>query len=969
MKKKAIALALSTALLILPVPPIANLPSVRADDSDIFSANVQPNVLILIDSSQSMNDQVPSSAYDPNTTYSGNFVPTPNQGTVYKYDTATRTYSVYQNSISLVPDATGNQKSAARDSLVSGGYWSGKIAGTTYYLFTGNYLNWKDPASTTTEPKIAIARRVITSVIQNTTGVRFGTAKFKSGGGEIISPIGSDTNTLVTGVKTFALTSVGTQLGEQLRDAGVYYKGQFGFPTPIQSECQPNFVIVVSDGLYTGSAKPQDEAAKLNAQDHSGLPGKQNIIVHTVGFGIGVSEPPGNVATANDELQQTAKRGGGKFYWTNSSKELEAALQDAIQQVAAATFAFATPVFPTTSATGSNRAYLASFQSEPSRPAWRGFLKAFNRGADGTVTVDPRTGVPLDVDPITGAPLLVWEAGDKLRKKAASSRTIYANIGGSLEDFRTSNGNITAGMLGVSTSSDRDKVVNYVRGIDSVDEDADGNVTEERDWKLGDIFHAAPVLVTPPFQPVPPVDPAPTYQEFKTANALRTTVLIASANDGMVHAVRESDGEELWAFIPNDLLASLQKLTVTSAEHPYFVDASPIAADVKIGNAWRTIVVFGERRGGRFYHALDITDTTTPRYLWSFTDPKMGETWSEPVIGKVKMDDGTERFVAIVGGGYDTASNNATGKAIFVIDLATGQKLFEYFNAPGAADDRKFMNFSLAANPTAVDLDGDGAIDGAYIADVAGQLWKLNLKGPAKVSGGLVTNWTGKRLFVADPKEKNPPPTGEYYPQQAIYGAPIPALDDQSILWIYFGTGDRNHPNNTTAPNRFFAIKDDPVDMTNGKPLTESDLVDVTTNDADATKSRGWFFRLGNNEKVLSSADVFNKVVFFSSFTPSNIAACGTGVGTAKLYAVQQLTGYAAVDFGLGGALITTNAAAARSKDIGTGIPSKPIIVISESGATISTSVIAATTSQQLPSNPAPPPSAMRKVLYWREVF
>ncbi|MGE5848619.1 MAG: pilus assembly protein, partial [Candidatus Methylomirabilota bacterium] len=479
----------------------------------------------------------------------------------------------------------------------------------------------------------------------------------------------------------------------------------------------------------------------------------------------------------------------------------------------------------------------------------------------------------------------------------------------------------------------------------------------------------APVLVTPPFLPVPPVDPAPTYKDFKTANALRTTVLIANANDGMARAVRESDGEELWAFIPNDLLPSLQKLTVTPAEHPFFVDGSPIAADVKIGGGWKTIVVFGERRGGRSYHALDITDTTAPKYLWSFTDPKMGETWSEPVIGNVKMDDGTERFVAIVGGGYDTAQNNATGKAIFVIDVATGQKLFEYFNASGSADDRKFMNFSLAANPTAVDLDGDGAIDGVYIADVAGQLWKLNLKGPAKISGGLVTNWTGKLLFVADPTQPNPPPAGEYYPKQAIYGAPIPALDDQSILWVYFGTGDRNHPNNVTAPNRFYAIKDDPVNMANGSPLTELDLVDVTTNDADATKSRGWFFKLGSNEKVLASADVFNKVVFFSSFTPTSTSACGTGGGAANLYAVQQITGYAAVNFGTGVPLATTDAKTIRSKDIGTGIPSRPIIVISESGASISTSVIAATTSQQLPSNPVPPPSAMRRVLYWREVF
>jgi hypothetical protein len=82
-----------------------------------------------------------------------------------------------------------------------------------------------------------------------------------------------------------------------------------------------------------------------------------------------------------------------------------------------------------------------------------------------------------------------------------------------------------------------------------------------------------------------------------------------------------------------------------------------------------------------------------------------------------------------------------------------------------------------------------------------------------------------------------------------------------------------------------------------------------------------------------------------------------------------MLTGYAALDWSLGVALTSTGPSATRGKIIGTGIPSRPITVITESEATISTSVIAATTSQQLPSNPAPPPSAMRKVLYWREVF
>jgi type IV pilus assembly protein PilY1 len=343
----------------------------------------------------------------------------------------------------------------------------------------------------------------------------------------------------------------------------------------------------------------------------------------------------------------------------------------------------------------------------------------------------------------------------------------------------------------------------------------------------------------------------------------------------------------------------------------------------------------------------------------------MGETWSEPIIGKVKMADGTEKFVALVGGGYDTLQNNNSGKAVFAIDLATGQTLWEYYN-DGTTDDRRYVNFSLAANVTAADLDNNGFIDRLYIGDVGGQLWKFDLSAPATLSSGRVTNWTGKRLFAADPSQANPPPGGEYYPAQAIYAPSIPALDDMGNLWVYFGTGDRNHPNNTGA-NRFYGIKDNTT-MANGSTLTESNLVDVTSTDATATQ--GWFVRVGSNEKVLAAADVFNKVVFFSTFTPTTTVACGTGGGTAKLYAVQLLTGYAALDWVLGAAVLTTSdSSRTRAKIIGTGIPSRPVVVITESGVTLTTSVIAATTSQQLPSNPAPPPTSMRRVLYWREAF
>ena len=142
-------------------------------------------------------------------------------------------------------------------------------------------------------------------------------------------------------------------------------------------------------------------------------PGLQNVIVHTVGFGIGASEPNDDIV-ANDILKQTAQQGGGSYYRADSATALENALQDAIRKVMAATFTFATPVLPSTSTTGSSRAYLAAFQSDPSNPFWKGFLKAYQRDSTGNVPVDAN-GVPL-------ASALVWEAGQKLSAKAASTR-------------------------------------------------------------------------------------------------------------------------------------------------------------------------------------------------------------------------------------------------------------------------------------------------------------------------------------------------------------------------------------------------------------------------------------------------------------------------------------------------------------------------------------------------------------------
>jgi len=946
-----------------------NLRFAVADDSDIFGSNIEPNVLIVLDTSGSMGDDdgtddgkiATNIPYDPNGTYSGSY----NSTKVYRKVSRTK-YNLYADSISEV------NNSNAQTALSTVGFWSGSISGSKVQLFVGSYLNYLLGSCSTCafEDKIDIAKRVINNLVNNVDGVRFGVMRFvnnsflkSTGGGGIVAKIGTAKATIVSAVN--AITVGGwTPLGRQMDDVGRYYKGQTlrngqTYSSPIQYSCQPNFAIVISDGMWTDESPvvdPKTEADLRFTQDHSTtFAGTQNVIVHTIGFSLNPSNA--DEKTALSDLQTMAKKGGGSFFTANNSAQLEIALQDAISQILAATFSFATPVIPTTGTSGSTRAYLASFQSNPSRPFWKGFLKAYTRDANGLIPVDAQ-GLP------SGTP--VWDAGQQLSLKSASSRTIKTYASSALENFTTSNPAITTSLLAAADTTEKDQIINYIRGAtDYNDEDGDLNTTEERPWKLGDIFHSSPVLVTPPFLPIADTS----YPAFKTAQASRATILLTGANDGMLHAFTEVDGEESWAFIPPNLLDDLKNLTALTGTRDYYVDSSPIVADVKTGGSWKTIAVFGERRGGNSYYGLDITNTTTsPQYLWGFTDANLGETWSEPAIGKVKMSDGTDKWVAFVGAGFDTTFANYSGSSktsegFFVIDLSNGAKLWEYYNATGSTDDRQYMNFSIPASPAAVDLNNDGYIDHVYIGDVGGQLWKFDMSAPATVSGGLVTNWTGKRMFAAV-SPATAPAAGEFYPAQAIFNAPALAYDRYNNLWIFFGTGDRYHPNNTSS-NRFYGIKDNTT-MTNGSTLTESSLTNLTSGSGSVTQ--GWYIVLNSNEKVLAGVEVFNFAALFTTFTPTTAAVCGSGGGAAKLYAVNMTTGDAAFNLSTGATLPSGQAASAAAKSIGSGIPSKPIVSIKTTDNQATPYIITGTTNQELSTSQGTG-FTNRRVVGWREVF
>ena len=70
-------------------------------------------------------------------------------------------------------------------------------------------------------------------------------------------------------------------------------------------------------------------------------------------------------------------------------------------------------------------------------------------------------------------------------------------------------------------------------------------------------------------------------------------------------------------------------------------------ADVQFDNgSWHTVVIAGERQGGAYYYALDISDVDNPQPLWEFTHTRLGQTGPNRLLPSW-----SGHGVAFVGGG------------------------------------------------------------------------------------------------------------------------------------------------------------------------------------------------------------------------------------------------------------------------------------------------------------------------------
>jgi len=1030
--------SIRSAFLLVPLLCLLLAVSANARDTDLYMASgegVEANILIMFDNSGSMDEQVQTRWYDRAITYDPLVFPVRGRDSVYRKSSGI--WVLWKNSIAEV------QCTAARTALTNNGHYEGRAdagcTGTTRQLRTENYMNYLATGGDVWERKLDIAKRVIKDFLDTINGVRIGFMVFNySEGGRIHTTIRSLNDTTRTELKNYIDTieaDTWTPLAETLYEARLYYKGgrsyfnaNVVYTSPIEYYCQRNYVIIITDGeptqdrnsvLRDGASgsppfpaigdrdgdqrepigAPNDPHYPDNGSDYlddvakylydtdlrSDLTGHQNITTYTIGFTID-----------NNLLERTAANGGGRYFYSNTAQELAGAFQNIIGEILQTTSSFVAPIVPVSRmerTTTGDKIYLSLFQPNQDR-MWSGNIKKYgvaqeNLGniqmgdildANGLSALgrcppsNPNCMPPNQIGQILQTAYSYWPSpfidsrmdgrdvekggvGDVLKKRLrdGTARHIYtyltppgnASLTHSSNVFTTSNALITPGLLGLGSDSvARDKLIQFVHGYDAYG----ANPNAVRDWILGAFLHSRPLIV----------------------HYASQSVIYVGSNDGMLHAFDDETGQELWGFIPPNLLNKLQALHADVLEN--FVDGS-IKAYIKYntdGSINRVILIFGERRGGNHYYALDVTNPTAPQYLWKISPDmsdyaELGQTWSNPSIGKIAYGAG-EKWVAFIGGGYDDNQDNDTpgadtkGRAIYVVDVINGSLVKRFSHAEKAS-----MTYSIPSDISRVDTNGDGKIDRFYVGDMGGQMWRFDIGDPDPA------NWTGKIIFQSNPG-------GDGTTGRKIFYPPDVTLEKDNYEMVFFGTGDREHPKNSTVVNRIYAVKD----RNSATTLNENNLYDFTTDElqTDITEVRrneiltllnaadGWLIKLNLNlgEKVLSPSVVFYKTAYFTTFTPTAEGMvgdpCYVGEGAARLYALQYITGNAVFNLDLTNDISgTVISRSDRAKDIGIGIPSGVIITFIQGIAVAYTGVGGGVNM--------PPVSNPRSLvpIYWRVVF
>jgi type IV pilus assembly protein PilY1 len=845
--------------------------------------------------------------------------------------------------------------------------WGSSPTNRIYTVYSGNYLNWyaNPPGSQMT--RTDIVKAVTKNVLGSINNVNVGFMRYNGDDGGMVFRGIKDLDSTRDAAMALvdALPASGwTPLAETMYEAALYWRGtnaKYGpllltdtealdskdpmiYRQPTEYACAKNFIVYLTDGEPTQDLDADDLVDDLpnwaTTLGHGGctggtddgvclddiaeylskedinpdVPGDQTVATYTIGFTVDLPL-----------LEETARKSGGKYYLAEDVKSLTVALTDIVTNIFDRDISFTAPAVAVNAFNRTqhlNDLYVSVFRAS-NKVHWPGNIKKYTI-ADAKIVdkysdpaVDPDTGFFTDTSHnfwngssnSDGANVLVGGAANLLPDPA--TRNVYTNLG--VADLTAASNAISTanelaftlqdfGLAGDPGDPDVRTMIEWIRGSDVRDEDGDPTTTARA--AMGDALHAQPASIV-----------------YGMTGDQPDIVVFTSTNDGFLHAINGRTGVELWSFMPHELLANTGELFFDEAvdykNYGLDGDIVPIVADrdkdgeIEVGTDF-VYLIFGMRRGGNNYYALDVTDRNSPRLKWVRTFPQMGQSWSAAVPARVNVESvnvsSPDKVVLIMGGGYDTvhdqaihpASADLEGAGIFMLDLETGAQIWRAGMDSGADLPLTKMTRAIPSRVRVLDLNGDGYADRMYAADLGGQIWRFDIRNgltPVNlVAGGVIARFGAEGITS---------------PSAAVtrrfYTSPDVSLfhdlkQDRRFLAISLGSGYREHPLDGSAEDRFYSLRD--RDVFNGLTqlqynsydiATDSNMVEVSgTFDVDISSAdRGWKLTLPAGQKVLSDSQTFADSVFFVSFEPTvgSDDPCQAGLSVNRLYRVNVANG------------------------------------------------------------------------------
>lgn len=655
----------------------------------------------------------------------------------------------------------------------------------------------------------------------------------------------------------------------------------------------------------------------------------QHMVNFTVGLGVTGSlayvdpatGPWPDPALGNpqkiDDLWHAAVNSRGGFYSAANPTEFATVLSGALSNIIARTGSASAVATSSTSLTTNGRLYQAKFNSGD----WSGQLLS----------------IPIDEDGIIGS--TEWDAGSVINSIASTSRVMftkgdtgdgvafeYANL------TLTQKAELDKNASGTTDSCGVERVA-YLRG-DATKEGGSGTFScassivinkfrSRPTSKLGDIVNSGPFYVGKPSAGYSDVD-HPGYSDFSSSTGYgdRTPMIYVGANDGTLHGFNAciagvtagcssaDEGKELIAYVPSQVYSKLSQLTDRgyNVNHRYYVDGSPLVADVDFGSSgspnWKSVLVGSMNSGGKGFFALDVTNPTdsgksAPTFnvtnaasllLWEFTDADdadVGYTFNlapiDTVTGQAmqiaKMENG--QWAVVLGNGYNSAGGDAVLYVLFIKGGLDGSWALgtDYIKLVISGTGN-----GLSA-PVPFDSDGNGLADVIYAGDLQGNMWKFDVSSTSPTSWGLALS--GSPLFSA----------GAGKP---ITSPPAVTLHRDGGQLVLFGSGKYLEAGDTasTGTQTMYGIWD------NGTPVLASQLVaqvatagsptTVTQNAVDYSAVtpvvKGWYMNLPvSGERLTGVPSVEDGLFTFTSITPSS-SPCDFG-GSGTVYTIDYATG------------------------------------------------------------------------------